>query len=326
MTRVIGVVVIGRNEGERLRKCLASVQRVAGRVVYVDSGSTDDSVAMALGMGLEVVELDLSTPFTAARARNAGFNRLLESAPGVSYVQFVDGDCEIIGGWLETAAAFLNEHDDIVMACGRLRERYPERSVFNLLCDIEWDTPVGASKACGGIAMVRAGAFKQVGGYRANLIAGEEPELCVRLRAAGWKVWRLDTEMALHDAAMTSLGQWWKRALRGGYAFAEGSYLHGAPPERHCVKQSRSIRFWGGMVPLATFAAILAWGPWGLTLLAIYPLQVVRLAMQSKRSSARENWWWAVFMVMGRFPEMLGQLKYWWNRISNKTNSLIEYK
>jgi glycosyltransferase involved in cell wall biosynthesis len=321
----IGVVVIGRNEGERLRKCLTSVRRVADRVVYVDSGSTDGSVAMARGMGLDVVELDLSTSFTAARARNDGFSRLLESAPDLAYIQFVDGDCEIVDGWLETAAAFLNGHDDIVMVCGRLRERYPERSVFNLLCDIEWDTPVGASKACGGIAMVRTGALKDAGGYRADLIAGEEPELCVRLRAAGGKVWRLDTEMALHDAAMTSLAQWWKRALRGGYAFAEGSHLHGAPPERHCVKQSRSIRFWGGMVPLATFAAALVWGPWGLTLLAIYPLQVVRLAMQSRRST-RENWWWAVFMVLGRFPEMLGQLKYWWNRVSNKTNSLIEYK
>jgi len=321
----LGVVVIGRNEGERLRKCLTSVRRVADRVVYVDSGSTDGSVAMARGMGLDVVELDLSTSFTAARARNDGFSRLLESAPDLAYIQFVDGDCEIVDGWLETAAAFLNGHDDIVMVCGRLRERYPERSVFNLLCDMEWDTPVGASKACGGIAMARAGALKEAGGYRADLIAGEEPELCVRLRAAGWKVWRLDAEMALHDAAMTSLGQWWKRALRGGYAFAEGSHLHGAPPERHCVKQSRSIRFWGGMVPLATFAAALVWGPWGLTLLAIYPLQVVRLAMQSRRST-RENWWWAVFMVLGRFPEMLGQLKYWWNRVSNKTNSLIEYK
>jgi len=321
----IGVVIIGRNEGERLRKCLESVKKIANRVVYVDSGSTDGSVAMARGMGLDVVELDLTTPFTAARARNEGFSRLLESAPDLAYIQFVDGDCEIVGGWLETAAAFLNEHDDIVMVCGRLRERYPERSVFNMLCDIEWDTPVGVSKACGGIAMVRAGALKDAGGYRADLIAGEEPELCVRLRAAGWKVWRLDTEMALHDAAMTSVGQWWKRALRGGYTFAEGAYLHGAPPERHCVKKSRSAWFWGGMIPLATFAAVLWFGKWGFVLFAIYPLQVVRLALRGGRS-ARENWWWAVFMVLGRFPEMLGQLKYWWNRISNKTNSLIEYK
>lgn len=321
----IGVVVIGRNEGERLRKCLTSVQRDVDRVVYVDSGSTDGSVVMARGMGLEVIELDLRAPFTAARARNTGFSRLLESAPDPAYVQFVDGDCEIVAGWLETAAAFLNQHDDIVMVCGRLRERHPDRSVFNLLCDLEWDTPAGASKACGGIAMVRTGAFKQAGGYRADLIAGEEPELCVRLRAAGWRIWRLDAEMALHDAAMTRFGQWWKRAVRSGYTFAEGAHMHGAPPERHRVIESRRAWVWGALIPLATLAAVLMWGPWGLTMLAIYPLQLVRLSMQGKRS-ARENWWWALFMLLGRFPEMLGQLKYWWNRISNKTNSLIEYK
>jgi GT2 family glycosyltransferase len=149
--------------------------------------------------------------------------------------------------------------------------------------------------------------------------------LCVRLRAAGWKIWRLDAEMALHDAAMTSLRQWWKRALRGGYAFAQGAHLHGSTPERHSMKQSRSIWFWGGLVPLATFVAVLWLGWWGFVLLTIYPLQVVRLALHARRS-ARENWWWAVFMVLGRFPEMLGQMKYWWNRLCNKTNSLIEYK
>src|SRR5947207_307333 len=60
----LGVVVIGRNEGDRLRTCLSAV---AGRnlpVVYVDSGSTDGSVATARGLGADVVALDLTTPFT----------------------------------------------------------------------------------------------------------------------------------------------------------------------------------------------------------------------------------------------------------------------
>ena len=321
----IGVVVIGRNEGERLRKCLESVQKIADWVVYVDSGSIDGSVAMALGMGLGVVELDLSAPFTAARARNEGFNKLLELAPGLAYVQFVDGDCEVVGGWLETAAAFLNGHNDVAIVCGRLRERYPERSIYNLLCDIEWDTPVGASRACGGIAMVRVGAFEDVWGYRADLIAGEEPELCVRLRAVGWKVWRLEAEMALHDAAMTRFGQWWKRALRGGYAFAEGAYLHGAPPERHWVRESRRAWVWGAMIPLATFAAVLGWGGWGFALLAIYPLQVVRLARRGGRS-ARENWWRALFLILGKFPEAIGQMKFLYRRLTGMKLGLIEYK
>jgi hypothetical protein len=321
----IGVVVIGRNEGERLRKCLESVAEIADRVVYVDSGSTDRSVAMALGMGLEVVELDLSTPFTAARARNEGVNKLRKLAPGLAYVQFVDGDCEIIGGWLETAAAFLNGHDDVAMVCGRLRERYPEQSIYNLFCDIEWDTPVGASKACGGIAMMRVGAFGAAGGYRTDLIAGEEPELCVRLRAAGWRVWRLDAEMALHDAAMTRFGQWWKRTLRGGYAFAEGAHLHGAPPERHRVRESRSAWVWGLGVPVFTVSQVVWLGAWGLVVLLIYPAQIARLALHGTRS-VRENWWRALFLVLGKFPEAMGQVKFFYNRLVGKTARLIEYK
>src|SRR5712692_681401 len=263
----LGVVAIGRNEGERLKKCLESVVGIAQRVVYVDSASIDGSAEMARLMGIEVVSLDVRIPFTAARARNEGFKRLRELAPDLAYVQFVDGDCELVDGWLERAANFLGDHEDVAAVGGRLREKYPARSIYNMLCDIEWDTPTGEAKTCGGIAMMRAGAFERVRGYRPDLIAGEEPELCVRLRTAGWRIWRLGEEMALHDAAMTRFGQWWKRMLRGGYAFAQGADLHGAPPERHCVRESRGVWFWGLGIPVGVFGLVLWWGGWGLVLL-----------------------------------------------------------
>src|SRR5205814_1938439 len=103
----VGIVVIGRNEGERLRACLTSaIHDVPPRaLVYIDSGSSDGSVALAKGMGIAVVELDLSTPFTAARARNAGFEKLMQVEPATEFVQFVDGDCEIAAGWIERAVA-----------------------------------------------------------------------------------------------------------------------------------------------------------------------------------------------------------------------------
>ena len=179
----VGIVAIGRNEGERLRACLQSVIPRAALVVYVDSGSTDGSTVMARGSGGEVVELDMRIPFTAARARNEGFKRLRQLAPDLPYVHFVDGDCEVVGVWIETAAAFLDAHHDVAVVCGRRRERYPTQSIYNHLCNIEWDTPVGETSACGGDALMRVEAFEQVGGYRGDLIAGEEPELCVRLRA-----------------------------------------------------------------------------------------------------------------------------------------------
>jgi len=321
----IGVVAIGRNEGQRLVRCLESVVKFVRRVVYVDSGSSDRSVETARAMGVDVVELDMRVPFTAARARNEGFRRLRVSAEGLDYVQFVDGDCELAVGWLERAALFLGDHENVAAVCGRLRERFPEQSVYNMLCDIEWDTPVGGAKACGGIAMLRVAAFESMRGFRADLIAGEEPELCVRLRAAGWSIWRLGEEMALHDAAMMRFGQWWKRSVRAGFAYSQGVDLHGARPERHFVRESISAWFWGLALPLAILAAALWWGPLALALLLIYPLQIFRIAMRGAQHSAR-RWWFAVFIVLGKFPEVLGQMKFFLHRYLGGPSRLIEYK
>ncbi|WP_313202767.1 glycosyltransferase [Pseudomonas sp.] len=321
----IGVVVIGRNEGQRLERCLLSLMGRADQLVYVDSGSSDGSVQLANRLGVEVVALDMTQPFTAARARNEGFACLQGIVPGIRHVQFVDGDCEVDAGWLGKAQAFLDQHPDVAVVCGRRRERFPQRSVYNLLCDLEWDTPVGEAKACGGDALMRVDAFMAVSGFRPELIAGEEPELCVRLRARGWKVWRLADEMTLHDAAMTRFGQWWRRSLRAGYAYAEGAYLHGQTPERHWLRESRRAWLWGLNLPLAILAVSLLSGGWGLWLLLVYPLQILRLARRGGRST-RENWWQAVFLVVGKFPEMLGQAKFLLSRYAAGKALLIEYK
>lgn len=321
----VGVVAIGRNEGERLRRCLQSLAGHARCTVYVDSGSKDDSLATARALGVEVVELDLRVPFTAARARNAGYARLRQRCPDCAYVQFVDGDCEVVDGWLEHAARFLDRRPDVAVVAGRRRERHPEHSLYNMMCDIEWDTPVGETKACGGDAMIRLDAFDAVGGFRADLIAGEEPELCVRLRSAGWRIWRLGEEMTLHDAAMSHFGQWWTRALRSGFTFAQGAALHGRAPERHRVRETMSVWFWGLVVPFCTATLALAWGAPALALLLLYPLQVARIALRGKRA-ARENWWRALFIVVGKFPEMLGQVRFLVHRFLGAQSRLIEYK
>lgn len=318
-------MVIGRNEGLRLERCLASLVGGADKIVYVDSGSTDGSVQMAQRYGVEVLALDMALPFTAARARNEGFACLQRLLPTMRHVQFVDGDCEVVAGWLSKAQAFLDTHPEVAVVCGRRRERFPQRSVYNLLCDLEWDTPLGETKASGGDALMRADAFAAVSGFRPNLIAGEEPELCVRLRAAGWKIWRLADEMTLHDAAMTRFSQWWKRNLRGGYAFAEGSFLHGADPERHWRDESRRAWIWGLGIPLVTVLMSVLLGWWGLLLLLVYPLQIVRLACRGSRS-VRENWLQAIFLVLGKFPEMLGQVKFILSRFGAAKTVLIEYK
>jgi GT2 family glycosyltransferase len=310
-------VIIGRNEGARLVACLGSFPAHVRPLVYVDSGSTDGSVAAARAAGAEVVPLDMSVPFTAARARNAGFARLMElGAPAL--VQFVDGDCMLQPDWLPAAEAFLASHPEVAVVSGRRREIRPEASVWNRLCDAEWDTPIGPAKACGGDALMRSAAVQAVGGYNALLIAGEEPELCVRLRQAGWTVWRIDFEMTLHDAAMTRIGQWWKRTRRGGHAFAEGAALHGAPPERHWVSETRRALLWGGLLPAVALIGALV-TPWALLLLALYPIQILRL-------QRRYGWERASFMTLAKLPEAQGVLQYWWNRLRRRRSGLIEYK
>lgn len=313
----IGAVIIGRNEGARLVACLASFPAWVRPLVYVDSGSTDGSVTAAQAAGAEVVALDMSVPFTAARARNAGFARLMELGAS-EFVQFVDGDCVLQPGWLPAARAFLAVHPEAAVVCGRRREMRPEASVWNRLCDAEWDTPVGPAKFCGGDALMRTAAVREVGGYDPRLIAGEEPEMCVRLRAAGWQVWRIGEEMTLHDAAMTRFGQWWKRTRRGGHAFAEGAALHGGLSERHWVAETRRAVLWGAVLPVLALAGALV-TPWALLLLALYPLQVLRLA-------PRHGWERAFFMTLAKFPEAQGVLEYWLNRLRQRRSRLIEYK
>ena len=314
------MVAIGRNEGERLRRCLTSVLKVSPATVYVDSGSSDGSNQMASEMGAEVVALDMSRPFTAARARNEGLRRLLERHPDVEFVQFVDGDCEIVDGWLEAALDFLRSHPDHAVVCGRRRERHPERSVYNRMCDEEWNTPVGDTLACGGDAMMRTTALRSVGGYREGLIAGEEPELCVRLRQKGWRIHRLDHEMTLHDAAMARFGQWWRRTVRGGHAFEEGAWLHGAPPERHWVKEARRARFWGLLLPLIIVTALVALGPWAMILTLAYPLQWIRLFRRNGSATT------SAFLVIGKFAEAWGAIKFHVSRLRGVAGPIIEYK
>ena len=323
---VVGVVVIGRNEGERLKRCLMSLLNSTQSIVYVDSGSSDDSVSMSRSLGVEVVDLDLRTPFTAARARNEGFWHLVRGRPDLKYVFFVDGDCEVIPGWVDVAIRFLESHPDIAAVSGRLRERHPEKSVYNLLCDIEWESfPFGESKACGGLAVMQIEAFRQVNGFRPDLICGEEPELCVRLRQKGWRIWRLEDDMALHDAELYHFSQWWKRMLRGGYAYAQGASEHGAPPEEHWVEESRRIWLWGLGIPLGILLLAFSLDLRLLWLLAVYPLQVIRLAVLGGRSR-RENWVRALALVLCKFPEMLGQVKFLRDKHRRVQSTLIEYK
>jgi GT2 family glycosyltransferase len=324
----LGAVVIGRNEGERLRRCLTSLAGRVARLIYVDSGSTDASVALARQMDADVVELDTQRPFTAARARDAGLARLRVVMPEAVWVQFVDGDCEVASGWTERAVQAMVADPTVAAVCGRRRERHPEASRYNRLCDIEWNTPLGFSDACGGDALMRIVPVVDVGGYDVRLIAGEEPELCLRLRQHGHRILRIDAEMTLHDAAITRFGQWWKRTLRSGHAYAESMMLHRREPGGFCAKQVRSNFLWGALLPLVflgllPFSLVLA-----LLVLAGYAVLAARVFLSARRRglSRTDAGLFAVFLALGKLPSALGQLRYFWHRFRGQRSALIEYK
>jgi GT2 family glycosyltransferase len=330
----LGLVVIGRNEGERLKLCLASVRTISNRV-YVDSGSTDGSVAVARREGITVVELKVPPPFTAARARNAGLAQLLDDHPNLEFVQMVDGDCELQSGWAESGLAALRAEPDVALVFGRRRERHPEHSVYNALCDDEWNVPVGEAKGCGGDALFRVSALQQVNFYNPVMIAGEDSEMSMRLRKRGWRLRRIDAEMTLHDAAMTHFTQWWRRTRRAGHGFGEMAALHPDARDPNWPRSVRSILMWGGVMPAALVIAIilsLAVGPrWWIAstlLLLPWPLRMAQLTQRQLRRGlsgkvARAS---GVLLMLGKLPQFQGLVGYYRDRLVGRASRLIEYK
>jgi len=297
----VGAVVIGRNEGERLRVCLASTVSRVDRLVYVDSGSVDDSLEIARRFGVDIVVLDPGSKFTAARARNTGINWLRENCPDIVLVQLIDGDCELDAGWLEVACAAMARLPAAAIVCGRRRERYPKASVYNSLCDREWDTPLGEVTSCGGDALIRIDRVVAVGAFSPELIAGEEPDLCHRLRSHGWEIHRIDAEMTRHDAAITRFSQWWSRNKRSGYAHAEAWSRRG-DSDRQPRQRVLNNMLW--VLPPA-------WLLWPLLWWRVF-----------RRSDAA----YASHIVLGKLPHCHGIFRFWLDRLGAKHSILIEYK
>lgn len=334
----VGVVVIGRNEGERLERCLRSlVDQGAGPIVYVDSGSVDGSVEFSRSLGVIVVNLDTSIPFTMARGRNAGFDELSRRYPTLRWVQFVDGDCEVRSDWIAKGREVLRGRPEVAAVCGRRRERYPEASIYNRLADMEWNAPVGEVEECGGDVLFRSPVFLEVGGFNPKMIAGEEPELCVRVRGAGYKILRVDAEMTLHDAAITRFSQWWTRAVRGGHSYAEGMALHGRGFSRHNVRRTLSALAYGLALPGVWSGALLfaaggiGFGPASAVLLFV-PAAFLRAAYGAYRQRRKQGdvaqlaALYAAFCMLGKVPESIGILTYWSNRLRGRYSGLMEYK
>lgn len=303
----IGIVAIGRNEGARLEPCLTSLLDQSSRVVYADSASTDGSIAVAQRLGAAVVELAADIPLSAAAGRAVGYKSLRSLHPDVAMVQFVDGDCVLDPDWLARAAAFLDDRPAVGVVCGRRREAHPDRSLYNLMADAEWDTPIGKAAACGGDALYRVSAYDQAGGFRTDLLAGEEPELCTRLTARGWEIWRIDADMTEHDARLMRFGQWWRRSLRGGYGYAQVWHVTRSLYGR----QLASAVSWIIGLPLVVLAvALILRSPWPLIALpSAYAVQILRIGARMADERPR-RWARAALTFLAKVPETFGAARY----------------
>lgn len=321
----MSVVIIGRNEGERLLRCIRSVKAMefpadAYDIIYVDSGSTDHSLRDAGDLGARTVSV-AAGPTTAARGRNSGL-ALVEA----EFVLFLDGDTLLHPHFLRQALAYLEAHPRVAGVCGDRRELAPEQSLYNRVLDLDWNGPVGQVAYFGGDALVRVAALREVGCYREDLVAGEEPELCFRLRRAGHDIVHLDLEMTLHDLALQRFGAYWRRCYRTGYAYAEVAQLtagetFGSQSRRNLIQVAiyfcapvvllMALRFWA--LPLGLLGAGLIWA------------RTLWRARRRKASLATLGWY-AVHAHLCQFPIFFGQLSYFQNQRRALQGKLIEYK
>ena len=328
MSVSIGVVVIGRNEGERLRCSLTSATSSRHPVIYVDSNSSDSSCSLARELGVHVVELGGSSPLSAARARNAGAAALTELVPECELICFIDGDCELSEGWLEEAERHLSSRPELAAVAGRRRERSPQNSVWNRLCDLEWNTPLGLIDATGGDFVIRAAAFSDVQGFDETFVAGEEPELGLRLAREGWKIERIDCEMTIHDADITRFSQWWQRCRRAGQAFLQGYLAHGRGPEHFWRREALRPLVWAVLIPALALGAITVNTNLSLAIAALFPLQAARIITGELRKgrSINDALVYSMACLAGHFAELSGQAAFLIQRRAGHSPTLVEYK
>jgi glycosyltransferase involved in cell wall biosynthesis len=331
-TPVLSIVVIGRNEGQRLVRCLQSVQSIRGLVgdvelLYVDSGSTDGSFQTAESYGAKSILLNTDRP-TAALGRETGWRNASSD-----FILFLDGDTVLHPDFPVKALDAITSDATIAAVWGRLREIHPEQSLYNRVLDLDWIFHFGEINLCGGNVLMRRRALEVSGGYDSTLIAGEEPELCCRIRAHGYRILHIDAPMVGHDLAMTRFRQYWKRSIRTGYAYAEVSRRYreteNALWKRERVSNLIRGAFWV-FSPLAAIAAsmmlrtVLPFAAWCCLLLLLCLRSAWGARWKSHDPVALLLY--GVHSHFQQIPICIGQLQFEHGLRQGKRKTLIEYK
>ncbi len=329
----LSVVIIGRNEGERLIRCIRSVQAMVDfdadsvEIIYVDSNSTDDSPQQAKQLGAKVLVVHPKRP-AAAIGRNAGWQHA--QAP---YILFLDGDTILHPDFARIALRHFTAHSKTAIVWGHRRELYPEQSLYQRVLDLDWVYRAGLTEFCGGDALMRRDVLQEVNGYNPQLIAGEEPEMCQRIRAKGYEILHIDQAMTLHDLAITRWSQYWRRAVRAGHAYAEVSNLlkNTATPlwERDA---KRNLIHASVLILVAIFGAVSSvlfstFLPLSLSI-GFFAAISIRTAWKCrwKSNNSLNLLLYAIHSHFQQIPIAFGQLSYYYLRWQGKQRGLIEYK
>lgn len=193
---MISVIIIGKNEGSRLDTCLTEAKRalrmLSHELIYVDSRSTDDSVAIAKSHGARCLVLE-DEHTTAGLGRHAG----TQAARG-EYLLFLDGDMQLQPGFVERAMMKMAD-EDYDGACGIREDRYMKNGKVvstnenYFQCVRERIVP-----EFGGAIFLKAEALKKCGGWSPDTIACEEAELHARLIAHGCRIVEMPIPMIIH--------------------------------------------------------------------------------------------------------------------------------
>lgn len=326
----LSIVIIGRNEGQRLARCLESVQYIRGigvkEVIYVDSASTDASMSLARQRGARAIAVTPERP-TAAIGRNAGWRSATSDL-----VLFLDGDTVLDPDFARAAWDAMSQDASVVAVWGHRRELHPEASLYNRILDLDWIYAPGFTEFCGGDVLMSRRALVETGGFDERLIAGEEPELCRRMRGLGYSILHIDHPMTLHDLGIKSWSQYWRRAKRAGHAYAEVSerFRQSNDPFWNSERRRNLVQgcFWIGTFAAAAIAGI----RFGLLPIALWALMVVSLSIRSawKARWKRAEWWvcalYGFHSHLQQIPILVGQLEYILSKVQGKTRELIEYK
>ncbi len=323
-------MIIGRNEGMRLSASLASASALDGPLIYVDSASTDDSLAIARRIADVVIELGAGNSLSAARARNAGLAELRLRWPEISFVLFLDGDCILDRGFSELAISALSADERRAIVVGHLTEAAPNRSIYNRLCAIEWHSPPAEQlhpARLGGIMMACIEDIVAIGGFNEQIIAGEDTELGVRLTLAGKIITKIDAPMATHDADIRHFSQWWRRAVRAGHAIGQRYSVNGRTEARDCARELRSTLVWGLIAPAAAALGAVPTRGLSVLLLAAYPLIGLRVYrhLRSTGATPEDAFLGARFGIYSKFANATGLVQFVLNRMRGHYQ-IIEYK